>query len=175
MKQKKKKKVTKKKIKFLIIHCSATIEGKHYSPETIQGWHRDEPPQGRGWSRVGYSDLILLDGTRHKFVEHNNDEFIDNEEITFGAKGVNSISRHLCYIGGVDEDIKPKDTRTDRQTCTMISIIDEVLNYAPDILVAGHNQFSSKACPSFSVPAFCRSNGIEEKNIYQENPYNYKL
>ena len=68
-----------------------------------------------------------------------------------------------------------EDTRTDRQTCTMISIIDEVLNYAPDILVAGHNQFSAKACPSFSVPAFCRSNGIEEKNIYQENPYNYKL
>lgn len=163
--------------KFLIIHCSATPEGKSYTAETIRNWHTKPKPVGRGWSRVGYSDLILLDGSRHNFVKHNGDKWIDENEITNGVSGINSISRHVCYIGGVDADKRtPKNTLTENQSMMLTSIIAEVLAYNPDVLIAGHNQFSNKACPSFFVPDWLRNHckiKINEKNIYQSDPYEY--
>lgn len=168
----------RKEIKYLIIHCTATPEGRSIHQDTVRRWHTSPPPQGRGWSRVGYSDLILLDGTRHRFVKHNNDTWIDVNEITNGASGINSISRHVCYVGGMDlENKKSKDTLTDTQNIMLSSIIAEVLAYAPNIQIAGHNQFANKACPSFYVPTYIRQRclvKVPEKNIYTNNPYNYK-
>jgi hypothetical protein len=161
-------------MKFLVIHCSATYEGQDVSAETIRRWHTAPAPKGRGWSQVGYSDLILLNGDRHQFVKHDGDRFIDKEEITNGVKGINSKSRHVCYIGGVDKATKKaKNTLTADQKETLLSIIKEVLAYKPDVQIAGHNQFDNKACPSFSVPKFLRANGIQEKNIYQNDPLGY--
>lgn len=168
----------KNKLQYLIIHCSATPEGRSVHQDTVRRWHTSPPPQGRGWKRVGYSDLILLDGTRHRFVKHNNDQWVDVEEITNGASGINSISRHVCYIGGMDADNKKaKDTLTDAQNTMLSSIIAEVLAYAPDVKIAGHNQFANKACPSFYVPTYLRERcliKIKEENIYTNNPYKYK-
>jgi hypothetical protein len=167
----------KKPFTYLIIHCSATPEGRSVTPQTVKNWHTLPKPQGRGWDRVGYSDLVLLDGSRYQFVKHNNDKWIDAGEITYGATGINAISRHVCYIGGMDKDKNtPKDTLTDAQNRMLSSIIAEVLAYQPDILIAGHNQFAAKACPSFWVPDYLRHRclvKIEEKNIYSHDPYQY--
>ena len=163
-----------KKIKYLIIHCTATNKGVDIQPEKVKQWHTAAPPKGRGWSRVGYSDLILLDGTRHKFVEHDNDLFIDNSEITWGVASINSVSRHVCYVGGVDPKTKKGlNTLTDEQDWILQDIIVEVLNYAPDVLIAGHNQFDNKACPSFWVPEYLRLNGCPERNIYTADPFKW--
>lgn len=166
-----------KPIRYLVIHCTATPEGRSVTAETVRNWHLNPPPKGRGWSRVGYSDLILLDGTRHRFVKHDGDRWIDPEEITNGVKGINSESRHVCYVGGLTSDGKtPKDTLNEKQNATLSSIIAEVLGYAPEILIAGHNQFSNKACPSFFVPDYLRNRSlikIPEKNIYLNDPLNY--
>ena len=83
----------KQPFKYLIIHCTATPEGRSITPQTVKNWHTLPPPKGRGWSRVGYSDLILLDGTRYQFVKHNMDKWIDPEEITNGVEGMNKIGR----------------------------------------------------------------------------------
>ncbi|MDJ1503605.1 hypothetical protein [Xanthocytophaga agilis] len=100
-----------------------------------------------------YSDLILLDGTRHTFVKHNNDHVIDSFEVTNDMAGINLISRHLCYVGEIDSSHKiPLDSRTLQQISTMIDIIGEVLGYTPNVKIAGHNQFGNKSCPSFFVP-----------------------
>lgn len=161
-------------MKFLVIHCSATREGSDISAEMVRRWHTAPPPNGRGWKKVGYSDLILFSGDRHQFVKHDGDRFIDVEEITNGVKGINSIARHVCYIGGLSKDGKTaKNTLTDAQKQTLLSIIKEVLAYKPDVQIAGHNQFDNKNCPSFSVPKFLRANGIEEKNIYKNDPFQY--
>lgn len=166
--------MSKKKLKYLIIHCSATPEGRAVDAATIKKWHTSPPPYGRGWKKVGYSDLILIDGKRHTFVKHNGDQWVDAEEITNGVAGINSVSRHVCYIGGLDaRTMKPKDTLTDAQSATLQAIIKEVLAYAPDILIAGHNQFDTKACPSFWVPTYLNMIGIPEKNIYNADPYDY--
>ena len=168
----------KKPFEYLIIHCTATPEGRSVTPQTVKNWHTLPPPKGRGWSRVGYSDLILLDGTRYQFVKHNMDKWIDPEEITNGAEGMNSVSRHVCYVGGLSADkTSAKNTLTDAQAHMLSSIIAEVLAYAPDIQIAGHNQFSNKACPSFFVPDFLRNRcsiKVAEKNIYINDPYNIR-
>lgn len=167
--------MSKKKMKYLIIHCSATPEGRVIEPSTIKKWHTSPPPSGRGWKKVGYSDLVLIDGKRHTFVKHNGDQWIDAQEITNGVAGINSVSRHVCYVGGLDsKTMKPKNTLTDAQSTMLQAIIHEVLAYAPDILIAGHNQFDAKACPCFWVPDYLRSIGVAEKNIYTENPFKYK-
>ena len=45
-------------IKRIVLHCSATIEGKEYSVDTIRKWHTN-----KGWSDIGYHYVIQLDGT----------------------------------------------------------------------------------------------------------------
>jgi N-acetylmuramoyl-L-alanine amidase len=163
-----------KELKYLIIHCTATREGQSIGAEHVKAWHTAPPPAGRGWSKVGYSDLILLDGDRHKFVHHNGDAFIQSSEITNGVKGMNSISRHVCYVGGLSADgKKTENTLTNAQSQTLEEIIREVIGYKPDILIAGHNQFDNKACPSFFVPTYLRMVGIPEKNIYLKDPFGY--
>jgi hypothetical protein len=162
-----------KPFKQLVIHCTATREGVDISAETIKSWHTSPKPKGRGWRVVGYSDLILLNGARHKFVKHNGDQFIDASEITNGVAGQNSVSRHVCYVGGVDKNVKAKNTLTEAQAETLKQIIFEVLKYAPNVVIGGHNQFDNKACPSFWVPTFLRSIGVEEKNIYTKDPFGY--
>jgi len=123
---------------------------------------------GNGWLQVGYSDLILLDGSRHQFIKHNKDKWIDVFEITNGATGFNSTSHHICYVGGLSADLKKaRDTRTPAQTASMIEIINEILAYKPDILIGGHNQVGKKSCPSVNIPVWLRSIGIPEKNILQ--------
>jgi N-acetylmuramoyl-L-alanine amidase len=167
----------KKPFTYLVIHCSATPEGRSVTPETIRNWHTKPKPVGRGWKQVGYSDLILLDGSRHRFVKHNGDTWIDPEEITNGATGINSVSRHICYVGGMSADMtQVKDTMTQAQNAMLSSIIAECLAYAPDILICGHNQWTNKACPSFWVPRYLTERclvKIPEKNIFTKDSFNY--
>jgi len=165
------------KFKYFIIHCSATPEGRSVHQDTIRRWHTSQPPTGRGWSRVGYSDLVLLNGNRHQFVKHNNDQWIQSNEITNGVAGFNNVSRHVCYIGGLTADgKKAKNTLTAVQNATLSGIIGEVLTYNPDVLIAGHNQFANKDCPSFWVPDYLKTTclvSVPEKNIYIADPYGY--
>ena len=160
--------MTKNKLTYLVIHCTATPEGKEVTSDDIRRWHTSPKPKGRGWKQVGYADMIHLDGTIENLVPYNNDDKVDSWEITNGAYGINSTSRHVVYVGGVDADDvkKAKDTRTWLQELSMINYVKETIAKHPTILVAGHNQFANKACPSFDVPKWLKAIGVEEKNIY---------
>lgn len=139
------------KLKYLIIHCSATPEGMDVKPQQVKHWHTDPKPYGRGWDRVGYSDLVLLDGTIHNFVEYNEDDLVQMSELTYGVAGFNSVSRHICYIGGCDSKMNPKDTRTDKQKEALKQYVLNFKKKHPNAQVFGHYHFSPKACPSFNV------------------------
>lgn len=155
------------KLKFLVIHCTATPEGREVTSDQIRHWHLDPPPAGRGWHQVGYTDLIHCNGGVERLVKNNEDGNVDPWEITNGAVGINSISRHVVYAGGLTEDAKkPKDTRTPDQRKALLRYVQDMIRLHPGILVAGHNQFAAKACPSFDVPMWLRSVGIATKNIY---------
>lgn len=126
-------------INKIILHCSATREGQDISTETIRGWHVNE----RGWSDIGYHFVVLLDGTVDKArpVERQGAH----------VRGKNKGSIGVCYIGGCDADMNPKDTRTDLQKESLTELISYLMDSYEDATLHGHNEFSSKACPSFNV------------------------
>ena len=90
------------KLKYLVIHCTATKAGREVTAAEIRRWHTSPPPVGRGWKQVGYTDLFHLDGSVERLVRNNEDDNVDSWEITNGAAGFNSVSRHVVYAGGLD-------------------------------------------------------------------------
>lgn len=156
------------KIKYLMLHCTATPAGAYKDKEDVRKWHMSPPPQGRGWSRPGYRKLILLDGMVQELWPYNDDDIIEPWEITNGARSMNAYTVHYAYVGGVSAD-NPRvaqDTRTPNQRISMEREVREFIARHPDAKVVGHNQFAAKACPSFDVPEWLRSIGIPRKNIY---------
>jgi len=125
-------------INKIILHCSATPEGRDVSVDTIRQWHLD-----RGWSDIGYHYIVELDGTikEGRPVERQGAH----------TKGLNKNSIGICYIGGCDANMKPKDTRTIAQKEALVCLIIDLMSRYEGSTLHGHNEFSSKACPSFDV------------------------
>lgn len=122
----------------IIIHCSATPEGRQTTIEEIKQWHLQ-----RGWNDIGYHYVIYLDGTIHK----------GRPESVVGAhcSGYNKNSIGICYIGGCDKNMQPKDTRTEGQKRALLEILKRLKRDYPNATLHGHNEFANKACPSFNV------------------------
>lgn len=129
----------KRTIDEIIVHCSATPEGKDYTVEDIRRSHL-----ARGFSDIGYHYVIYRDGSIHQ----------GREESKIGAHctGHNSHSIGICYIGGCTVDGKtPKDTRTIAQKTSLLSLLRELKNKYPKASIHSHKDFANKACPSFDA------------------------
>jgi hypothetical protein len=150
------------KLKYLVIHCTATKQGQTVTSNDIRKWHLEN----RGWKQVGYSDMIHQNGIIENLVPYNTDSSVDPWEITNGVEGHNSECRHIVYVGGLTTDGKTAaDTRTGQQLKALQSYVKRTIEFHPEILVVGHNQFAAKACPGFDVPQWLKNIGIEPKNI----------
>lgn len=151
------------KIAFLVLHCTATPEGREVTAADIRRWHTSPVSKGgRGWKQPGYTDIIHLDGTVERIVDNNEDANVDPWEITNGAKGYNSISRHVVYAGGCDKSMSPKDTRTPAQRKSMEAYVKDFHRRFPNVRIIGHNEVAAKACPSFDVQKWLKSIGINQ-------------
>ena len=125
-------------INEIIIHCSATPEGKDFTVSDIDRWHRQ-----RGFKMVGYHYVIRLDGT----IEQGR----PLEMIGAHCTGHNAHSIGICYIGGLDRSGKSKDTRTQVQKDVLWSLVKSLQKRFPNATVHGHREFANKACPCFEV------------------------
>ena len=126
-------------INRIIIHCAATPEGKDYTVEDIDRWHRE-----RGFREIGYHYVIYRDGSIHSGR--------DLAKIGAHCKGYNTGSIGICYIGGCAADGKtPKDTRTPEQKKALRQLVESLKTRFPNATVHGHREFANKACPSFDV------------------------
>lgn len=152
------------KLKYLVLHCTATPEGREVTGADIRRMHLSPVSQGgRGWKQVGYTDIIHLDGTVERLVDNNEDANVDPWEITNGAKGYNSVSRHVVYAGGMTKDMsKSKDTRTPAQLKAMEAYVKDFHRRFPTVRIIGHNEIAAKACPSFDVRKWLASIGINQ-------------
>ena len=154
-------------MKYLVLHCTAPPEGREVNSGEIRHWHTDPVKKGgRGWKQVGYTDMIHLDGRVERLVRNNEDAEVDPWEVTNGAKGYNTVSRHVVYVGGVSKDGKTaKDTRTEAQLKAMTAYVRDFHARFPQIRIVGHGELPGvkKACPSFDVAAWLRSIGIYQK------------
>lgn len=150
------------KLLYLVIHCTATPEGREVTSADIRRMHTAPVSEGgRGWKQVGYTDIIHLDGKIERLVANNEDANVDPWEITNGATGYNSVSRHVVYAGGMTKDMKaPKDTRTPAQRKAMEEYVRDFHRRFPTVKIIGHNEVAAKACPSFDVQAWLREIGL---------------
>lgn len=153
-----------KPMQYLVIHCTATPEGREVSADEIRRWHTAPVSQGgRGWKQVGYTDMVHLDGCVERLVDNNEDAQVDAWEVTNGAAGYNSISRHIVYVGGCDKAGMPKDTRTEAQREALKHYVEDFHARFPQVKIVGHHELNpGKACPSFDVPTWLRSIGIRQ-------------
>ena len=137
----------------IIIHCSATRAGQDFTAADIDLWHR-----ARGFRSIGYHFVIRLDGT----IEPGRDVSLDGAHCT----GWNRRSIGICYVGGLDKEGRPADTRTEAQREALIRLVEDLRLVYPDIRqVIGHRDTSPdrngdgiispnefiKMCPCFDV------------------------
>ena len=129
-----------RKINKIILHCTATPEGREHDVADIRRWHLK-----RGFNDIGYHYLIHIDGTVEEGRPLNKQ----------GAhcSGQNRGSIGICYGGGMSKAMKKaKDTRTQAQKDSLIKLMHELIyKYNKDMTIHGHNEYANKACPSFNV------------------------
>lgn len=162
------------KLELLIIHCADTPSTMKVTAEDIKRWHMDPPPDGRGWDRPGYSDFIRRDGSLENLNEYDEDKWVQANEVTWGAKGYNGKSRHICLAGGQDENgirfSKDSDFEkviTPEQFVTLREYVFSFVKDHPDAKIGGHYMFNSKKdCPGYDIRKFLEFIEMFEKNIY---------
>lgn len=144
---------TRKSTTRLVVHCTATREGNFVDATTVDKWHRDQK-----WAGIGYHYLIRLDGTIEAGRPIN--------AVGSHVAGFNSNSISIVYVGGLDKQGVPKDTRTYEQKASMKLLRKSLLaQYRTIVDTCGHRDLSPdkdgdgvvekhewlKACPCFSV------------------------
>ncbi len=131
-------------INKIIVHCSATQEGKEIDAAEINLWHLK-----RGWSGIGYHYVVLLDGT----IEYGRSIYKQGAHV----KGENEGSIGICYIGGVESERGSngkwiaKDTRTPEQKESLLLLLKTLKKMHPQAVIHGHNEFARKSCPCFDA------------------------
>lgn len=146
-------------IDAIVIHCSATRAGQDIKASDIDKWHKE-----RGFKEIGYHYVIDLDGTVEVGRALPKDGAHCN---TAGTSGVqyNKHSIGICYVGGLDADGNPADTRTDAQKASMNELVWRLYDKFPIKEIIGHRDASPdkngdgeitsnewiKMCPCFDV------------------------
>tara|TARA_R100000935_G_scaffold58266_1_gene94611 strand:- start:4400 stop:4813 length:414 start_codon:yes stop_codon:yes gene_type:complete len=129
-----------RKIDKIIIHCSATPVGKDFSAATIREWH----VKGNKWDDIGYHYIVRMDGS----LEYGRPIEIPGAH----CRGHNKSSIGICYIGGMDRNMDEwEDTRTKKQSESLLSLLKVLKLLHGDAVIYGHNDFSKKNCPSFNA------------------------
>lgn len=134
---------------YLNIHCTASREGAD-----LKGtWFLDFFKNKKNWSKPGYNEIVELDGTRFIAVPYNLDGYTTWNEVSYGVAGHNSVSINVAYVGGVDQTLNAKDTRTAAQKRALDQIVYEVRCAMPWVVIMGHRDHPGvkKNCPSFNV------------------------
>ena len=147
-----------KPITNIILHCTADKEGVNNTVESIRNYHVNH----NHWADIGYHYVIYLDGSIH----------VGRPVSVVGAhcldKDMNPISVGVAYVGGLDKNCKAKDTRTPAQKEALYRLVHDLLLAYPGSIVNCHNEFSTKACPSFQIETFREEYAawLEANNIH---------
>lgn len=133
-----------RKIDLIVIHCSASKNGKHLSMTDLIKEH-----QRRGFRTVGYHFIIDVDGVLH--------EGRSEYEVGAHVKGWNSKSLGICMIG--------LDRFTSEQWSSLYQLVTQLEKKYKNARVVGHRDLSPdldgdgtvepqewiKTCPGFDV------------------------
>lgn len=128
-----------RKINEIIIHCSATPNGRFHDAADIDRWHKEN-----GWSGIGYHYVVCTTGKVNKGR--------DDSEVGAHAKagGHNPNSIGICIIGN--------DKYNAVQWYRLRELVAQLMIKYPDAKVIGHNEISHKSCPGFDVQKWFKEN-----------------
>lgn len=128
-----------RKINYLVVHCTATQP--YAEIKNIQNYWR----KNLGWKSPGYHYIIKADG---EIVP-----LLSIDKISNGVAGWNSQIINISYIGGIDKEGQPKDTRTAEQKASILKLLKDLKKQFPTATIQGHRDFPkvAKACPSFNA------------------------
>lgn len=132
-----------RKIDKIIIHCSATKEGKDFRLNDIAAWHKDRHFPLSGGTYCGYHYVIDLDGR----IEIGK----DLKYTGCHCEGHNAHSIGICYIGGLDSNGNPADTRTRDQRFSLMWLVMFLKAVFPEAKICGHRDLANRDCPCFEV------------------------
>lgn len=135
-------------IKHIVLHCTATQPNA--TVDSIKNYWKNN----LGWKNPGYHYIIDEKGKVTKLQPI--------EKLSNGVRGYNANSIHISYIGGVDKNGKPKDTRTEDQLFAMTDLLMYLKSKFPNAQILGHRDFPNvkKACPSFEVEDYLIEIGL---------------
>jgi len=152
-------------LKYLIIHSTNTEYDVEFSEKQIINSHMLPPPHGKGWGKVGYSDVIHLDGTITNFTPFNEDGRVEEWKLSYNGESVYPFARHIAYVGGISKDgFNSENTMTEEQIITFDIYLRYMIRRYPDLLIVGHGQLTGKSCPGFNISSYCESLNIPSKN-----------
>lgn len=137
-------------IQYIAVHCTAS-----HQSQTIEGLKQEF--KRKGWVNPGYHYVISPDG---KITQ-----LLDEDKVSNGVKGFNSISINVAYIGGIDSNGKPIDNRSAEQKKSLRILLKMLHKKYPNAIIQGHRDFSPdlnkndkiepfeyiKACPCFNA------------------------
>lgn len=148
-----------RQIKSIIIHCAATPNGKHFSVNEIDQWHRQRgfkrstefrQRQNPDLAAIGYHFVIYPNGavaTGRHF-----------DEVGAHARGFNAKSIGICLVG-TDKFTAAQWKSLEKNVCGLTA--DIVLLQGDDAIprVLGHRDLPDvhKECPGFSVSAWLKN------------------
>lgn len=141
-----------RKIDMIVIHCSATRADVPLSPRQLEEMHRQ-----RGFDGCGYHYYVRRDGEIYTMRP------VDRPGAH--AKGYNQHSIGVCYEGGLDEQGRPADTRTELQKRSLRVLVRVLAMDFQTRRIVGHRDLSpdldgdgviepeewTKVCPCFDV------------------------
>ena len=129
-------------INYLVVHVSASPQGRGDNATTIHRWHKE-----RGWDGIGYNSVILENG-KHEEGRPIYWQAAHVMDFDGDGKGNNSDSLGVCLIGEGGDATKAQLTR-------LRVLLEYWLSIYPDAAVVGHRDLDSrKSCPGFDVAAW---------------------
>jgi len=166
-----------REISLIVIHCSATPNGRWVSTLDIDQWHA-----ARGFKRQGVwraRQNAQLGSIGYHFVVYTNGAIATGRhlaEVGAHVYGNNRNSIGICVAG--------TDQFTRAQWSSLAALVDRLRKEFPDARVTGHRDLSPdkdndglvepwewlKTCPGFSVAAWLRTDMLPRPGHILEEP-----
>lgn len=132
----------------IVVHCAATKATMDIGVREIRQWHVQQ-----GWLDVGYHFVIRRNGTVEDGRPH--------DVVGSHVKNYNSRSIGICLVGGINAKGAPENNFTAAQFESLSLLLRAQKRTYPNTKIVGHRDLDSgKACPSFDVAQWLKTQGI---------------
>ena len=125
----------------IVLHHSASPAST--TREQIRRWHTSSPPEGRGWSNIGYHYLVFIDG----HVEPGRPEYL----VGAHCLSLNQVSIGICLVGDFAQGPVPAA----QWNAALDLVSDLCVQYGIRTEnVFGHREVCQTLCPGFDPLMF---------------------